>query len=36
MKELPPVTDIRLDADTLVAAARAVDGLQDFGDDSYR
>ena len=30
------MTDIRLDADTLVAAARAVDGLQDFGDDSYR
>jgi len=30
------MTELALDADALVAAARAVDGLEDFGDDSYR
>ena len=30
------MTELTLDADALVAAARAVDGLEDFGDDSYR
>ena len=28
--------EIRFDADALVAAAKAVDGLEDFGNDSYR
>lgn len=30
------MTDLRFDADVLVAAARAVDGLEDLGDESYR
>ncbi|PLW82974.1 sulfotransferase [Kineobactrum sediminis] len=30
------MTELQFDADVLVAAARAVDGLEDFGDDSYR
>ena len=30
------MNDPGFDPDAVVAAARAVDGLEDFGDDSYR